>query len=101
MPLLTFDLDLYKDFQKNPTNFVGSVIDISTAPDIFSGCFNTELAASYGVTSEELSNQALELNLHKIAHNAGLKFVSLFKEHVVSDSALLDSLREDRILVLK
>lgn len=101
MLLLNFDLDLYKKFQENPASFVGSIIDISTAPDMFSSCFNTELAASHCVTPEELSNQALEHNLQKIAIGAGLRFVSLFKEQVASDSELLDSLRDNRILVLK
>jgi hypothetical protein len=62
MSLLVFSPALYDEFKANPARFVGDTIDISNAEDIFSTCFNTALASSYGVTEKQLSNQALEVN---------------------------------------
>lgn len=101
MSLLTFDLVLYEKFKDNPASFIGNIIDISAAPDMFSSCFNTEIAASHDISPEKLSSFALEHNLQKFTINAGLKFTSLIKEQVISDSKLLDSLSASGILVLK
>ncbi|HME42880.1 MAG TPA: hypothetical protein VKF36_07350 [Syntrophorhabdales bacterium] len=81
------------------SSFVGTVIDISQGLSEFSADLNVDVARKLGVTQGQLSVQAVEEYIRKIAAKAGIEVVCLVKDQVGQD--LIDNLRFGRIIVLK
>jgi len=101
MSNLKLDETLLLEIEKDIKSFVGTVIDISTAPEILSSHLDANYASSRGVTSQELSIQVAENRIRKVASRAKVEVICLFSEQVEKDTKLLEQLRINRIILLK
>jgi hypothetical protein len=95
------DAALLERLERAISSFVGTVIDISQPLPEFSSDLNVELAQKLGVAPDQLSIQALEEYIRKIASRADIEVVCLVKDQVGEDEDLVDRLRMNRIVLLK
>lgn len=94
-------LSLLTDVEENPHFFVDTVIDISQPLFEFASDLNVDLAKKLGVSQEQLSVQAVEEYIRKIANAADVEVLCLIKDEVKNDSNLVNKLKAGRIILLK
>jgi site-specific recombinase len=94
-------LSLLTDIEENPPFFVGTVIDISQPLFEFASDLNVLFAEKLGISQEQLSVQAVEEYIRRVANKAGAEVVCLVKDQVKNDRNLVNTLKEGRIVLLK
>ena len=99
--MIDFKLDalLLEKLETAAPSFVGTVIDISQGLSEFSSDLNVDFARKLGIAPEQLSVQAVEEYIRKIAAKADIDVVCLVKDQAGHD--LIDNLRFGRIILLK
>lgn len=90
---------LLEKLEAAASSFVGTVIDISQGLSEFSADLNVNFARKLGITQEQLSVQAVEEYIRKIAAKADIEVVCLVKGQAGQD--LINNLRLGRIILLK
>ena len=95
------NLSLLTDIEENPHFFLGTVIDISQPLFEFASDLNVALAERLGVSQEQLSVQAVEEYVRKVAAKVDVEVVCLVKDEVNNNCNLVNTLKAGRIMLLK
>lgn len=98
---IRLDEEVLEKIKKNTSSFIGSVIDISGVSDTFASHLDVEWANSLGVTKQDLAIQVVENRIRKFSTGAGIQVICFFKEQVEKETALVEQLRQGRIILLK
>lgn len=101
MRVIKLDGKLLEAIGKDISSFVGKIIDISEASDVFSSSLDVEWASSFGVTRKDLSVQVAENRIRELSSKANVQVICFFKEHVEKETELLEQLLPSRILLVK
>jgi hypothetical protein len=94
-------LSLLTDVEENPHFFVNTVIDISQPLFEFASDLNVDLAKKLGVSQEQLSIQAVEEYIRKVANATDVEVICLAKDEINNDRDLVNKLKAGRIVLLK
>jgi hypothetical protein len=94
-------LSLLTDIEENPHFFLDAVIDISQPLFEFASDLNVDLANKLRVSQEQLSVQAVEEYIRRVANKADVEVVCLIKDEVKNDRNLVGKLKAGRIMLPK
>ena len=92
---------LLEAIEEDISPFVGKIIDISEASDVFSSHLDVEWVSFFGLTRKDLSVQVAENRIRELSLRANIQVVCFFKEQVEKETELLEQLLPSRIILVK
>jgi len=99
--LIPFSSDVLEKLEVDPISFCGNIIDLSSVPAEYAASLSLKLAEQFGLTAQELAVELVEKRIRKAAKQANIQIVGLWKDQTEIESGLLETLKKERIILLK